>query len=131
MNAKEIKDTRVKVAFRWLLILFYFVAGVNHFVHPEFYLPLIPSYLPNPEAINWTSGVLEIVLAIGVVIPKYRKASVVLILLMLLAFVPSHMHFIQEGACMGEGSLCTPLWVAWIRLFPIHPLLMWWAWYVR
>lgn len=128
---KLLQKTNTKVALRFLLIVFYFVAGVNHFIHPEFYLPLIPSYLPNPEAINWISGVLEIVLAIGVTIPTYRKNAVLLIIVMLIAFIPSHVYFIQEGACMESTSLCTPLWVAWVRLFPIHPLLMLWAWYVR
>ena len=121
----------LKIALRWILIVFYFVAGVNHFVHPEFYFPLIPSYLPNPELINWGSGVFEIVFAVAVAVPKYRKAAAIGIILMLVAFIPSHVYFIQEGACMGDSSLCTPLWVAWIRLFPVHPLFMYWAWYVR
>ncbi|MEM9918721.1 MAG: hypothetical protein AAF990_11530, partial [Bacteroidota bacterium] len=46
---------------------------------------------------------------------------------MLIAFVPSHIHFIQIGSCV-EGGLCTPPWVAWLRLLLIHPLLIWWAW---
>lgn len=128
---KLVANTKAKVALRWLLIVFYFIAGVNHFIHPQFYLPLIPPYFPNPELLNWISGVGEILLAIGVAIPKYRKNAVLLIILMLIAFIPSHVYFIQAGACMGEQSLCTPVWVAWVRLFPIHPLLMCWAWYVR
>ena len=128
---KLLRKSKIKRVLRWLLIVFYFVAGVNHFVNPEFYLPLIPSYLPNPELINLASGVVEILLAIGVAIPKYRKVSVIGIILMLIAFIPSHVYFIQQGACMHEGSLCTPLWVAWVRLFPVHPLFMYWAWVVR
>ena len=77
------------------------------------------------------SGVFEVILAIGVATSKFRKIAAILIIFMLIAFIPSHVYFIQEGACIAEGSLCTPLWVAWIRLFPIHPLFMWWAWYVR
>lgn len=124
-------NQKIKLAFRWLLIIFYFFAGVNHFIHPQFYLPLIPPYFTHPDAINWGSGAIEILLAIGVMIPTYRKLAVFFIILMLIAFIPSHVYFIQAGACMGEQSLCTPIWVAWIRLFPIHPLLMFWAWYVR
>lgn len=123
--------SKVKIGLRWLLIVFYFIAGVNHFVHPEFYLPLIPSYLPSPEWINWMSGALEIVLALGVIIPKFRKTSAILIIVLLIAFIPSHVYFIQQGACIDAQGLCTPLWVAWVRLFPIHPLFMWWAWVVR
>lgn len=121
---------KVKLALRWLLIIFYFLAGVNHFIHPEFYLPLIPSYLPEPELINWISGVAEVLLAVGVIIPRTRKLSVILIILMLIAFIPSHIYFIQVGACMNEQSLCTPMWVAWVRLIVIHPLFILWAWFV-
>ena len=128
---KFFENSKVKIAFRWLLITFYFTAGLNHFINPQFYLPLIPPYFPNPETLNWVSGVIEMVLAIGVALPKTRKNSVLLIILMLIAFVPAHVYFIQAGGCMGEESLCTPIWVAWVRLFPIHPLLMLWAWYVK
>jgi HAMP domain-containing protein len=27
--------------------------------------------------------------------------------------------------------LCVPMWVAWLRLFLIHPLLIWWVWQAR
>lgn len=128
---KFLENKRMKRALRWLLIVFYFVAGVNHFVHPEFYLPLIPPYLSNPELINWVSGALEILLAMGVIVPRYRRQSVVLIILMLIAFIPSHVYFIQQGACVDTEGLCTPLWVAWVRLILVHPLFMWWAWVVR
>ena len=112
-------------------MLFYLVAGLNHFVHPDFYLPLIPPYLPYPELINQLSGVLEIGVVVGIATPKFRRSAVLLIIAMLIAFIPSHVYFIQQGACMGEQSLCVPIWVAWIRLFPIHPLLMLWAWFCR
>jgi len=122
---------RLKKALRVLLVVFYIFAGINHFVNPSFYLPLIPTYIPYPETINWVSGVIEIALGIGVAFPKTRKSALLLIILMLIAFIPSHVYFIQIGACAGEGSLCTPVWVAWVRLVPVHPLLMLWAWYVR
>ncbi len=126
-----LKKLNRKSFLRILLVGFYLIAGVNHFINPQFYLPLIPDYLPFPELINCISGVLEVVLAIGVLFPKYRSQAIWGIIVLLIAFIPSHLFFIQSGACMGEGSLCTPLWVAWIRLIPIHPLLMYWAWYVR
>lgn len=115
---------------RWLLIGFYFFAGINHFWHPEFYLPLIPPYLPWAETLNVISGVAEILLAIGVAYAPTRRIAVWGIMAMLLAFIPSHWYFIQIDACT-ESGLCTPLWVAWMRLLLIHPLLLLWAWWIR
>ncbi|SHH68452.1 DoxX family protein [Winogradskyella jejuensis] len=120
----------VIIVLRVLLITFYAFAGIYHFINPEFYYPLIPDYLPFPELINYLSGFFEIILAIGVVVPKTRLLAVKGLILILIAFIPSHIYFITEGGCMSE-SLCVPLWVAWVRLVLIHPLLILWAWSVR
>ena len=61
---------------------------------------------------------------------KRRKKAAIGIVLLLVAFIPAHVHFIQSGGCFEE-SLCVPLWVAWLRVFPVHPLLMAWAWCCR
>ena len=116
--------------FRWLLIAFYVVAGINHFLNPKFYLDLIPPYIPFPEFINICSGVLEVLLALGVIFTKTRSLAVIGILVMLLAFIPSHIFFIQIGSCV-ENSLCVEPWLAWVRLLVIHPLLIVWVWKIK
>ena len=113
--------------FGWILLsLFYIAAGLNHFRDPEFYMPLIPEYFPFPQQINIVSGVVEILLGILIIPVKTRKFAAFAIILMLLAFIPSHIYFIQVDGCAGK--LCVPLWVAWVRLIIIHPLLLLWAW---
>ncbi|MBP2831724.1 hypothetical protein J8281_05935 [Aquimarina sp. U1-2] len=114
----------------YLLSAFYLIAGLNHFIHPEFYFPLIPKYLVHIELINYISGIAEIVLGVGVLFTHTRKISALLIIMMLLVFALSHMYFITMGSCVA-GSLCVPEWVAWIRLLIIHPLLIWWVWWIR
>jgi uncharacterized membrane protein len=105
---------------------FYILAGANHFINPDFYYPLIPEYLHFPKAINIISGIIEIIFGIGVLIPSFRKIASWGIILMLIAFIPSHIYFIQIGGCIQEG-LCVPRWVAWLRLIVIHPILIFWA----
>jgi uncharacterized membrane protein len=115
---------------RYLLIGFYLFAGSYHFVNPDFYYDLIPDYLPYPKLINYASGVLEILLALGVIFPKTRLIAVNGIILLLLLFIPSHVYFIQIGSCI-ENGLCVPEWLGWVRLVVIHPLLILWAWVIR
>lgn len=110
-----------------LLVLFYLAAGFNHFISPRFYLPLIPPYFPEKELLNSLSGVIEILLAIGAAMPFTRRFAAYGILAMLLAFVPAHIWFIQQGGCVDPAGLCVPGWVAWARLIVVHPLLIWWA----
>jgi uncharacterized membrane protein len=114
----------------WLLVFFYVIAGLNHFIHPNFYAGLIPDYLPFHEAINVFSGLMEIVLGLGLIWSRTRKLSAQLIILMLLLFIPSHVYFIRIGSCVSDG-LCTPEWVGWVRLVVIHPVLILWAWLHR
>jgi uncharacterized membrane protein len=109
---------------------FYILAGSNHFVNPDFYAGLIPDYLPYHSAINILSGVIEILLGLGLLYPITRKFSAYGIMAMLIAFIPSHVYFIQIGSCVPDG-LCTSEWVGWVRLVFVHPLFIFWAWVHR
>lgn len=108
---------------------FYLVAGINHFLTPDFYLPLIPPFFSYPELINVLAGVAELLLGIGVLYFPTRKRSAWGILVLLVCFIPSHSYFIQVGSCIPEG-LCVPQVVGWLRLLLIHPLLIYWAFWV-
>ncbi|WP_422103934.1 hypothetical protein [Winogradskyella sp.] len=113
-----------------LLIGFYLFAGSYHFINPGFYSDLIPDYLPYHSFINYVSGVLEIVLGIGVAFPKTRLLAVKGIIVLLILFIPSHIDFIIKGSCV-ESAFCVSPWIAWLRLLIIHPILMYWAWMIR
>lgn len=121
------KKQTVREIGKYLMAIFYFLGGINHFVQPEFYLPLIPEYLPDKVSLNIIAGIAEILGAIGLIIPQTKKIAAWGIFTMLIAFIPSHIYFIQIGSCL-EGGLCVSEWIGWIRLILIHPLLIWWAW---
>ena len=114
--------------FLYGLSVFYILAGINHFVSPDFYYALIPDYLPWKPAVNLISGVAEIALGASISFAKSRRIAGLLLIAMLLTFVPSHIYFIQLGSCITE-VLCVPEWVGWLRLVVIHPLLIIWAYW--
>ncbi len=105
----------------------YLFAGLNHFINPDNYYALIPSYLPFPELLNILAGIAEVIFAVGLFFPKYRKISAWGIILMLIAFIPAHIYFIQIDSCIPDG-ICVPEWGGWVRLIVIHPILIGWAW---
>jgi len=109
------------------MIVFYLVAGINHFRNPAGYYSIIPDYLPNPYLINIVSGIAEIILATLLIFRSTRKIAAYAIIIMLVAFIPAHIEMIQKGWCMSPGY-CLPAWATWIRLFLLQFLLMWWAW---
>jgi uncharacterized membrane protein len=109
---------------------FYVFAGSNHFINPDFYNGMIPPYFPAHDFINLAAGVVEILLGIGLFLKSTRKWAAYGIIAMLVAFISSHWYFIEIGGCIPDG-LCAPLWLGWVRLVVVHPMLMLWAWSVR
>lgn len=130
MIASSILKSRRQTSL-WIMIAFYLAAGINHFRMPEFYYPLIPDYLGNKVLLNILSGIAEILLAIGLIWVDTRKWAAFGVIALLIAFLPAHIWFITQGGCLDPNGLCVPVWVAWIRLLVIHPLLIWWGWFHR
>lgn len=106
-------------------IVFYAFAGIMHFVTPDIYLEVIPDWLGNKELINYVAGAVEILIALLALFNKTRRIAGYLTIAMLIAFIISHVYFIQIGSCAGE--LCIPEWIGYFRLIVIHPLLIYWA----
>lgn len=104
------------------MALLYVAAGVNHFYRPGFYLNIMPPWIPAHEFLVQLSGVAEILLGIGVLLEPTRRMSAWLIIAMLVAFMPVHIHMVLNAA-----SYDVPLWALWLRL-PLQAALAWWAW---
>lgn len=78
--------------FRYLLVIFFLVAGFNHFRDPEFYLPMMPPYIPAHEFMVMFSGITEIVAAILLAIPKTSRIGAWFIIAHLLIFFTVHFY---------------------------------------
>ena len=119
----------VKQILFYFLIGFYLFAGYNHFATPSFYFPIIPPYLSTwAKEINILSGIAEIVLAL-LLIPKLtRTIAVKGIIIMLIAFIPAHIYFIQKGTFTLGSITITPL-ISYFRLLVGQPLLILWVWW--
>jgi uncharacterized membrane protein len=124
-SAKLIKKLSLAV-----IIIFYLLAGINHFRNPHVYYNIIPAYLRYPYLINIVSGVTEIIFGVLLIFKKTRKFAAYAIIIMLFAFIPAHLIMIEKGWCLANG-FSFPLWAIWLRLFPLQFLLMWWAWWHR
>ena len=125
-----IGNSLIKMVFFFLLFSVYFSGGFNHFIMPEIYWPLIPSYLVYIEELITLSGAAEVILALGLLFKATRKFACYGIVAMLFAFLPAHIYFIEMGSCISD-SICLDPWVAWVRLIVVHPLLMYWAFSYR
>ena len=70
-------------AYFWAFV--FVTAGINHFIHPEFYIKIMPHWFPAKGFLNAGSGVLEIVLGLMLLVralnPVARMGLVVLLIL--------------------------------------------------
>jgi len=115
----------VWIVVRVLFALFMIFGGVQHFMKPDFYIPFVPSFLPFTTAIIYTSGILEILLGIMLIIPNYSKHGAFGILLLMLIFLPIHVWDVFS-ATPAIGSHQAAL----IRL-PVQILFIIIAWKIK
>ena len=111
----------------YLMGAFYIFAGINHFRDPEFYMPMMPPYLPWHLELVYLSGVAEVVLGLAVLVPAWRRVAAWGIILLLIAVFPANLHIALYnvpigGASEGAGAL------NWVRL-PFQLVLIAWAWW--
>ncbi|WP_046244360.1 DoxX family protein [Hymenobacter terrenus] len=117
----------MKLAKKILTVLFGVMmmgAGVVHFTSPAAYVPMVPNFLPQ-SAVVFASGVVEIVVGLGTLIPRFRAAATLLILVLMLAYLPLHvLDVFREHPAIGSHKL------ALIRL-PFQFVLIAWAWFIH
>ena len=114
----------------YVMIVFYILGGYNHFNNPSFYIPLIPPYLSTwAVELNLIAGFFEIVFGILLIPQQTRKWAGWGIVLMLIAFIPSHIYFIERGN-FSLGSITMTSLISWIRLLVFQPLFILWALWV-
>ena len=72
----------------------YLYTGIAHFTNPEFFLDVMPTFLPSHQLLVDLSGYAEIILAIALLVPFLRKTAAHLIILMLISFFLVHVDMI-------------------------------------
>ncbi len=112
-----------KLILTFLFGAFMVFAGVSHFLKPAMFFPFIPDFLPK-EVINYLAGTVEILLGIGVFVPRFRALATLGILLLMVAFLPLHiLDVFKEQPAIGSHQ------AALIRL-PLQFVLIFWAWFI-
>jgi uncharacterized membrane protein len=102
----------------------YVLAGLNHFRAPGFYLPMMPPYLPFPEALNYAAGGVEIVLGLALLNDRARPFAAWAIIAMLVVFISVHVYMLQER---HEKFARFSQIFLWARV-PLQGVLIAWAW---
>ena len=124
---------RAKRPLLYLMGPMYVVAGVLHFVVPELYVQIVPPRLPAALALVYLSGFAEVVVGVGVLIPRTRRYAAWATIALLVAVFPADVYMATHDvvvAGMPGGGDPSAL-VRWGRLPLQGVLILWAAWYTR
>jgi uncharacterized membrane protein len=87
------------------LSVFFINVGIDHFVNPDFYLRIMPDYLPfHSEAVYW-SGFFEILGGFAVLIPKLRTLARWGLISLLIAVFPANIYMAMNPNLFPEFSV--------------------------
>lgn len=128
-NCNLLRENRdmVRTILRILLAIFYFGAGVLHLKSPEGFLQITPSWVPfAPEVVAFT-GIAEIAGAIGLLIPRSRRAAGMGLALYALCVWPANFNHALGGIAIGGRDLG---WQYHGPRLVFQPVLMWLALWV-
>ncbi len=91
-----------KVVFAALFVM----AGICHFVRTDFFERIMPPYIPWHRPLVLTSGAIEVVLGILLLVPRFSRLAAWGLIAVLLAVFPANIHVYLHQ-----------------RMFPLHPAL--------
>ena len=106
----------------WIpLGVFMLLAGITHFVNPNFFDAIVPPWLPLSERF-WTyiSGLAEIAVGIAVLVPKYRRIGGWAAFALFIAVYPANLYMVWDWRDRTAAEQV----VSWVRL-PFQFLFLW------
>ena len=111
---------RMRIAMALALVL----AGTDHWLNPERYLPMMPAWVPLHLEVVFFTGAAEIAGAIGLLVPRLQRLAGFMLAAYFVAVFPANVHNALNGLAV-EG-LPQAQWYYWARL-AFQPLAVWWA----
>ena len=108
------------------VFLWFFIGGIAHFAATQLEIRIVPPYIPWPRVIVLTTGVFELLGALGVIWPRSRAAAGAGLLLLTIAVTPANVYMLQRWDLFS-----VPYWALVARLPLQIALLGMIAWSTR
>ena len=81
--------------------------GFRHFQDPAWFEPIVPKELGNPRFWVYLSGLFEIILGFGIILPYYRPEASILIAMMLVVLYWANLNMWVNDIPIGGSTLTT------------------------
>ena len=70
----------------YIYVSFFVLAGINHFLIPNFYDSLVPRFIPYPRFVHQMTGIVEIILPLFLLTRFRQQAAIVMIIFLILIY---------------------------------------------
>ena len=100
----------------------YVYVGFLHFIQPDFFLKIMPPYMPYHLELVLISGAIEIVLGVGLLFKRIRKYVGWGLILLLVAVYPANIY-LAFNEVPQQAIGISSFMASWVRL-PIQFLLI-------
>ena len=118
--------SRMKTASIFLLAIFMVGAGTMHFINPDFYMKIIPQYLPLHRELVYLSGLCEIVLGLLLFVPRFSRLAAWGTIALLIAVFPANIYVYQN-----QDMLPAPPLFHLLRLPFQGVFILWVYWHTK
>jgi uncharacterized membrane protein len=114
-------------ALRVALAAMFVFTAISHF-HPRTrsdLIRMVPATLPGPAVLVSSTGVLEFLGAIGLMLPRMLPVAAYSLIALLVAMFPANIHAARQGLVVGGRHVMPLFWRLPLQLFWIAAL--WWV----
>jgi uncharacterized membrane protein len=121
MSAKSHKVWRMLG--RVLVVVWFIVGGIGHFVLTKTFVSIVPPYVPFPLEMIYLTGVLEIAGALALLYKPLRHIAGWCLIALSICVTPVHIQMLIEADKYQNIGLA----VLWARLL-FQPIFIWIIW---
>ncbi|QDU25857.1 hypothetical protein ETAA8_09290 [Anatilimnocola aggregata] len=116
----------IKAASKYLLAILMIGVGILHFVQPEFFVKIMPPYLPFHLELVYLSGFFEAAMGLLLLVPRTSGMAAWGIIALLIAVFPANIYLYQHQELLPASPM-----VHFLRL-PLQGVFILWAyWHTR
>ncbi len=112
---------------KWILGIAFILAGINHFLNADFYLKMMPPFLPWHLFLIYLSGIFEIALGVLLLIPKYERIAAWGLIALLIAVFPANIYMAFNPQIFPEFNQLA----LYLRLPLQFVLIVWAYWFTK
>lgn len=115
----------MRYAGRVLVCAFFLIGGQAHFTQTEFFVSIVPPYVPMPRMTVYVTGVIELIGAVAIWVPAWRSWAGIGLFALTVCVTPANIYMWQNPQLFPNVS---PAFLSWRLVAQVVLLaIIWWS----